>query len=311
MDELQLESMADIMRLHAGSVAALDQSGGSTGAALERAGVNPSVYGDDEAKMFDLMHEFRTRMMTDEAFLDHRVIAAILFVGSLTREVGGLPTVDYLREIGKVPFVKIDKGLEYIADGAQLMKNEAGIMADAETALKAGAFGTKMRSLISGNSYRYVGDELVPNFDGLNRVLDQQFKMAEAVRGLGLVPILEPELSIKARDKDMWEVELNKGAGERLTAASGEVILKLTPPERPDRYRELTLDPKVMRVVMLSGGLSLAEACDRVARNTNAIPSFSRALEEGLGATRSAQSDEEFHKKLDTNIAAMYAASGT
>lgn len=295
MNEEQFERM----RNGVGFVAALDQSGGSTPGALRRYGIDDSAYAT-ETQMFDLVHEMRARIMTSRVFDGDRILATILFEDTMDRTVAGRPTADYLWGKRIVPILKVDKGLEAESGAVRLMRPIPGLDDLLARARAAGIFGTKMRSVI-----RAAGDG-----DGIAAIVDQQFAVAAQILDAGLVPIIEPEIDIHAPDKQRAD-ELLKGALldhlDRL-AENRLVMLKLTPPEEDDLYRDLVEHPHVLRVLFLSGGYSREEACARLARNHGVIASFSRALTEGL---RVDQTPEEFDAVLDAAIAAIAAASRT
>ena len=281
----------------AGFIAALDQSGGSTPKALKLYGVDEDAYGS-EAEMFDLIHAMRTRIAMSPAFSGEKVVGAILFEMTMDREIGGKPSATYLWEDrGVVPFLKIDKGLEDEADGVRLMKPIPGLDATLERARAAGIFGTKMRSVIDAAS---------PS--GIKAIVDQQFEIGKQVLSHGLVPIIEPEVTISISDKAEAEAILLEEITKHADAlpADQKVMLKLTLPEQPDLYKSLVDHPRIMRVVALSGGYSRDEANERLSQNTGVIASFSRALTEGLAA---GQSDEEFDTILAGTIASIYDAS--
>src|ERR1700759_5113890 len=80
-----------------GFLAALDQSGGSTPKALEHYGVPDSAYSTEE-EMFDLMHEFRARIIASPEFTGERILGAILFEQTMDRDVEGSPSPAYLWE---------------------------------------------------------------------------------------------------------------------------------------------------------------------------------------------------------------------
>jgi fructose-bisphosphate aldolase class I len=282
-----------------GFLAALDQSGGSTPKALAQYGVPESAYSTD-AEMFDLMHEFRQRMITAPAFRGDHVLGAILFEQTMDRDVDGVGTAEFLWEHKKVvPFVKVDEGLAAEADGVRLMKPITKLETLLRRAVDRQVFGTKMRSLV-----------LHANPGGIKAVLDQQFAYATSILDAGLVPILEPEVDIRSEQKEAAEELLRQGIVDRLDAVPDgrQVMLKLSIPTRVDFYADLTRHPKVLRVVALSGGYSQSEATPRLTANRGLIASFSRALSEGL---QYQQSDEEFNRVLAGSIAAIYAASAT
>jgi fructose-bisphosphate aldolase class I len=294
-DTSQLEKVAR----GRGFIAALDQSGGSTPKALKLYGVPESAY-SGEAEMFDLVHAMRSRIVTSPAFEGNRVLGAILFEMTMDRQVEGMDFADYLWQRKQVvPFLKVDKGLAPRADGVELMKPINGLDQLLERAVKKGIFGTKMRSVVAEG-----------NAAGIARILDQQFEIGQQILKTGLVPILEPEVSINAPDKAEAERLLRQGIIERLDAMPGDakVMLKLTLPTEDNFYRPLVDHPRVLRVVALSGGYSREEANKILARNPGVIASFSRALTEGLTAQ---QSDEEFNQALDQAIDSIYRASIT
>ncbi|HVC72135.1 MAG TPA: class I fructose-bisphosphate aldolase, partial [Mycobacteriales bacterium] len=76
----------------------------------------------------------------------------------------------------------------------------------------------------------------------------------------------------------------------------------------PGLYAGLAADPRVLRVLALSGGYSRDEACEALAGDPSMIASFSRALLEGLTAD---QTDEQFTARLDASIGQIFAASVT
>lgn len=281
-----------------GFVAALDQSGGSTPKALRLYGIPEDAYSGEE-QMFDLVHQMRTRIITSAAFTGMRIIAAILFADTMDREIDGRPTADYLWNVKKVvPILKVDSGLAPEADGAQLMKPIAGLDDLLHRAVGKGIFGTKMRSVITAPGR------------GLEAVIDQQFEVAHRILAAGLVPIIEPEVDIHSPGKASAEEQLQSAIIDRLGTLGPEqqVMLKLTLPDTDDLYRDLVTDPRVMRVLALSGGYTRAEACQRLSRNHGVIASFSRALTEGLTAQ---QSQHDFDTMLDASIAEIAAASRT
>ncbi len=282
-----------------GFIAALDQSGGSTPKALKLYGVDESAYSNDE-EMFDLVHEMRCRIMTSPAFTGERVIAAILFEMTMDRQVEGKDTADYLWEDKHVvPFLKIDRGLADEADGVQLMKPMPDLDALLARGVAKGIFGTKERSVINA-----------ANAAGIQAVVDQQFEVGRQVLSHGLMPILEPEVNIKAADKAECETLLKAAllAGLDSLPEGQQVMFKLTLPSTDGFYSELIAHPKVMRVVALSGGYTRDDANAKLAQNPGMIASFSRALSESLTAQ---MSDEEFNSTLDASIQSIYDASIT
>lgn len=289
---------ADRIATGTGFVAALDQSGGSTPKALKLYGIAEDAYSGDE-QMFDLVHQMRTRIITSPSFDGDRILAAILFEDTMDRDIEGRATAEYLWDVKKVvPILKVDKGLAAEQDGAQVMKPIAGLDQLLARAVDKGIFGTKMRSVIK-----------LPGA-GLDAVVAQQFEVAHQILAAGLVPIIEPEVDIHSPRKGEAEDQLKAAIITHLGALGDgrQVMLKLTLPDTDDLYRDLVDDPRVMRVLALSGGYTRAEACERLARNHGVIASFSRALTEGLTAQ---QSDAEFDKTLDSAIAEIAAASRT
>jgi fructose-bisphosphate aldolase class I len=291
------EKMLTQMSGKDGFIAALDQSGGSTPGALRLYGIPDSDY-SGEADMFRLMHEMRVRIMSAPAFTGAKVIAAILFERTMDGEAKGKPVPTYLWEgRGVVPFVKVDKGLEAEKDGVSLMKPMPELDALLQRAARLGVFGTKMRSTISQASK-----------SGIAAIAKQQFELGERIAAHGLMPILEPEVSIKCPDKAGAEAllreELQKGL-ETLPAGR-KVMFKLTIPDRADFYAPLIKDARVLRVVALSGGYTRDEACELLSHNHGMIASFSRALAQDL---RRSMSDVDFNASLSSAIDEIYRAS--
>jgi fructose-bisphosphate aldolase, class I len=280
-----------------GFIAALDQSGGSTPGALRLYGIPDSAYSGD-AEMFKLMHEMRVRIMTAPAFTGTKIIAAILFEGTMDGQAQGRPVPAFLwEERGVVPFLKVDKGLEPENDGVSLMKPMPALDSLLTRAVKLGIFGTKMRSVIN-----------LPSKAGIAAVVAQQFGVAAQIAGHGLMPIIEPEVSIKSPDKPGAEAILLAELTAKLDAlpTDRQVMLKLTIPDVPDFYSALTKHKRVARVVALSGGYTRAEACKRLSANHDMIASFSRALSEDL---KHSMSDAEFDAALAKSIDEIYRAS--
>jgi fructose-bisphosphate aldolase class I len=293
MDSTQLT----VIRSAPGFFAALDQSGGSTPKALAEYGVEADRYSTDE-EMFDLVHAMRTRIVTSPAFDGTRVIAAILFEQTMKRTVNGVPTGRYLWEDKHVvPFLKVDKGLAEAAGGVRLMKPIDGLDDLLVQAIAHGMFGTKMRSVI---------DDAEP--EGIEAIVEQQFRLAARISDAGLVPIIEPEVSITSPHKAEAEELLRASLYRHVAALPGDaaIMLKLTIPTRPGLYADLAADSRVLRVLALSGGYPRTEACERLTVEPVMIASFSRALLEGLTEQ---QSDEEFQRRLADSIAEIYAAS--
>ena len=282
-----------------GFIAALDQSGGSTPKALGLYGITEDAWSNDE-EMFTVVHEMRTRIMTSPAFNGDRILGAILFENTMDREVEGQSTASYLWNVKNVaPFLKVDKGLADVVDGAQVMKPMPDLDALLAKARAAGIFGTKMRSVIKE-----------ANATGIKAVVDQQFEIGKRIVAAGLVPIIEPEVDIHCPDKAAAEDLLHAEIKKHLDSLGDDeiVMLKLTLPEKDNLYADFVAHPNVARVVALSGGYSREEANDRLARQNGMVASFSRALAEGLFAQ---QSDDEFNATLDASIASIFAASNT
>jgi fructose-bisphosphate aldolase class I len=298
MTAMANDQMMTQMSSRPGFIAALDQSGGSTPGALRLYGIPESEYKGDDAKMFELVHEMRVRIITAPSFTGAKVIAAILFERTMDGEAKGKPVPTYLwEERGVVPIVKVDKGLAEEKDGVSLMKPMPDLDKLLGRATKLGVFGTKMRSVINQASKT-----------GIAAIARQQFEFGDQIASQGLVPILEPEVSIKSPDKAGAERilldELTKGL-EALPAGR-KVIFKLTIPETPDFYAPLMRDKRVVRVVALSGGYTRDDACARLAKNHGMIASFSRALAEGL---KHSMSDAAFNQELGDAIDEIYKAS--
>lgn len=280
-----------------GFIAALDQSGGSTPKALKLYGIDESAWSND-AEMFDLVHKMRTRIIKSPAFTGDKIMGAILFEQTMDRAVDGTPTAQYLWEKRHVvPFLKIDKGLADEKDGVKLMKPMPDLDALLKRAVAKGIFGTKERSVIDA-----------ANPKGIAAVVAQQFEVARQVLAHGLVPIVEPEVTISITDKaqaeDILLAEIRKHLAD--VPEGKQIMLKLTLPTKANLYKALTDDPRVMRVVALSGGYSRDEANAKLRQNDGVIASFSRALTEGLSA---GQSDDQFNAALASAIDSIFQAS--
>ena len=287
------------IRTQAGFLAALDQSGGSTPKALTAYGLKEDAWSNDE-EMFALVHQKRARIITSLSFNGDRILGAILFEGTMDRDIEGQPTADYLWNQKRiVPILKVDKGLADESDGVHLMKPMPGLPALLKRANAKRIFGTKMRSVINQ-----------ANAAGIKAVVRQQFEVAAQILAAGLVPIIEPEVDIHCPDKAAAEALLKAAIKEKLDTlpANQVVMLKLTLPEQDDFYAEFVKHPKVLKVVALSGGYSRADADKRLVRNHGVVASFSRALVEGLTAQ---QTDAEFDAMLDLSIQNTYEASIT
>ena len=293
------EEQRNEMASRRGFIAALDQSGGSTPKALKLYGISEDAYANDE-QMFNLIHEMRERLMSSPSFTDDKILATILFEQTMDRTINGDDTAAFLwKQKHIVPFVKVDQGLSEAENGVQLMNPMTKLDGLLERAVDKGIFGTKMRSFIQE-----------PNEQGIKAIVDQQFEYADKIARRGLMPIIEPEVSIKSPDKPKADGLLVAALHAKLDElpADRQVMLKLTLPDEDDLYAPLIDHPRVLRVVALSGGYSLVESCAILARNHRLIASFSRALTEGLTAN---QTDTEFDEKLKSNIDEIYAASTT
>ena len=296
MNQKQLEKMKN----GKGFIAALDQSGGSTPKALRLYGVEESAYSNDE-EMFTLVHEMRTRIIKSPSFTSDRVLAAILFENTMDRKIDDKFTADYLWDVkGIIPILKVDKGLMDLDGGVQLMKPIPGLdklLARARD--ERHIFGTKMRSVI-----KEAAEE------GIKKIVDQQFEIGLQIAAAGLVPILEPEVDIHCPDKAKAEEILKKNIMEHLAKwpEDTKLMFKVTIPTIPDTYAELIADPRVVRVVALSGGYTREDSNKKLAENHGLIASFSRALSEGLNAKQTAA---EFDAMLKASVDSIYEASIT
>ena len=291
------EQQIQKFRTQDGFIAALDQSGGSTPKALRLYGVPETAYSGEE-EMYRMVHGMRTRIITSPAFNGDRILAAILFENTMDREIEGRSTADYLWNVKRVaPMLKIDKGLADEVDGVQLMKPNPGLDALLDKAKSNGIFGTKMRSVVQK-----------ANAGGIQQVVDQQFEVARQIIAKKLVPIVEPEVDIHCPDKAAAEKLLKAALLKGLDAlpANDLVILKLTLPEEDNLYLDCIRHRNVLKVVALSGGYSREESNARLARQTDMVASFSRALSEGLSAQ---QTDEEFNTTLNASIQSIFSAS--
>ena len=291
------QKQMDVINSGKGFIAALDQSGGSTPKALDAYGIKPNTYAS-EAEMYNLIHEMRMRIAKSPNFSGKKVIGAILFEDTMERKFDGKQAPTYLwQERGVVPFLKVDKGLLDSEDDVQLMKPIPDLDTLLVRARTLAVFGTKMRSVIHA-----------ANSDGIKKIVAQQFKVGAQIAAHGLMPILEPEVSITISDKEEAEIMLHTALLERLDKLppNQRIMLKLTLPETSNHYHELCRHPRVLSVVALSGGYSRSEANIRLAKNTSIIASFSRALTEGL---KNNQSDTEFDQALSEAIDCIYQAS--
>ena len=292
MDEKKLE----MMRTKPGFIAALDQRGGSSAKTLKLYGIEEGSYsGEDE--MFDLIHAMRARVMQSKAFTSDKIVGVILFEQTMNRMIDGVYTSEYLWNKGILSFLKVDKGLADLESGVQVMKEIPGLEDTLAVAKERGIFGTKMRSVIKE-----------ANEIGIKNVVDQQFEIAKVIASFGLVPIIEPEVSITSPNKIECEEILKREVKRNLDLLPEDtkVMFKFTIPSVDNFYEDLMSDPHVVRIVALSGGYEKHDACNRLARNNGMIASFSRALLEGLSVN---DTPEEFDKKLADSIDEIYQAS--
>lgn len=285
------------MKNDKGFIAALDQSGGSTPKALLAYGVSEDKYDNDE-KMFELVHQMRSRIITNPSFDSKHILAAILFEQTMDSKIDGMYTGDYLWEKkGIVPLLKVDKGLEDLNKGVQMMKAMPDLDSLLDRALEKNIFGTKMRAVIKE-----------ANEEGIKEIVDQQFEIGKEIIKKGLVPILEPEVDIHSKDKEESEKIMKKEILKHLDKLSKDeiIMLKLSIPTQDNLYEELINHPRVMRVVALSGGYSREVAVEALKKNPGLAASFSRALLEGISVD---QSDEDFEKTLRSSVEEIYKAS--
>lgn len=291
------KDMLEKIKAGKGFIAALDQSGGSTPKALKLYGIEESEYSGEPA-MFDLIHKMRSRLIKSSVFNGDRIVGAILFEMTMEREIDGIGSAEYLwSKKNIVPFLKVDNGLADEVNDVQLMKPIPELASRINAAVKHGAFGTKMRSVIN-----------LANLAGIEAIVAQQFEIGKQIIAGGLVPIIEPEVNIKSAQKAQAEDMLKTSLLKHLNLLSGEqnVMLKLSIPTQANLYQELTKHPRVIKIVALSGGYSRDEANKLLAQNTGVIASFSRALTEGLSDK---QSDSDFDATLNTTIQSIYEAS--
>jgi fructose-bisphosphate aldolase class I len=294
---MSYQDQRDLIHAGQGFIAALDQSGGSTAKALAAYGVDAEAFSSN-AEMFDMIHAMRSRIVQSPDFTGAKVLGAILFEDTMDREFDGQPAPQYLwQQRGVVPFLKVDKGLQDTAEDVQLLKPMPDLDALLRRAAALGVFGTKMRSVIHG-----------ANPTGITKIVAQQFEIGEQIIAQGLIPILEPEISITISNKAEAENLLRDTILTHLDAlpADQTVMLKVTLPETANLYSRLSQHQRVLSVVALSGGYSRAEANARLSQNSKMIASFSRALTEGLSAQ---QSDAEFDQTLAQTIDEIYRAS--
>ena len=293
MDKEKLE----VVKNRKGFIAALDQSGGSSGKTLLKYGIPETEYSTEE-EMFELIHQMRVRVFTSNVFNSDHILGAILFYKTMMGQVDGEYTADYLWNKKKiVSFLKVDKGLQDEVNGVKLMKDIPDLKEQIEEANRKNVFGTKMRSVI------YHANE-----EGIQAIVDQQFEFAKTIAEGGLVPIIEPEVDINSPEKAECETILKAKVEEKLKEWDEEkpVMFKFTIPTEANKYLSLYDFPAVLKIVALSGGYDNNTACELLSKNTNMIASFSRALLEDLKAD---QTPEEFDEKLNEAIVKIYNAS--
>jgi len=280
-----------------GFIAALDQSGGSAPKTLRDYGVTDSSY-DSETEMFDLMHAMRSRIIKSHRFDGDRIFGTILFEQTMSRSIDGIGSAEYLWEKKKiVPFLKVDRGLSGPFNGVQLMKPIDGLDELLDRAKAYPIFGTKMRSVI------HRADAL-----GIEASLDQQFEYAKRILSAGFMPIIEPEIDVNSPEKAAAEMLLKEGVEQRLRGLGQgqQVMLKLSIPSVDGFFSDLIENPRVLRVVALSGGYDRDQASQLLSKNFGLVASFSRALTQGLSVDQSA---EAFDEALDRAIETIYHAS--
>lgn len=291
------EKMYEIMKNGRGFIAALDQSGGSSKKTLKLYGINEDEYSTEE-EMFNLIHEMRKRVITSKVFNNEHILGTILFEKTMMSEVDGKFTADYLwEEKGIVSFLKVDKGLEEEHNGVKLMKSIPMLKEELDEANKKHIFGTKMRSVI------YEANE-----EGIKQIVDQQFEFAKIICDNGLVPIIEPEVDIHSTEKELCEKILKDEIIKHLEKWNSEdkIMFKFTIPTIANHYLDLYNYDAVVRIVALSGGYEIDEACELLAKNDKMIASFSRALLQDLNVK---QTPEEFDRALNSAIEKIYKAS--
>jgi len=282
-----------------GFFAALDQSGGSTPAALEHYGINRGSF-RNEPEMFAQVQAMRERIVTAPCFSGSKILAAILFEKTVGSSVDGERMCSFLwNKRGISSFLKVDEGLRSEEDGVQLMKPLENLPRLIELALDQQMIGTKMRSFIQGDSP-----------EGIAAVVKQQFEYGRSIADAGLIPILEPEISTKlpdlsrSRAEDILAEELSRELDQ--LPPTVKVIIKLTLPVTPHLYDTLASQDNVLRVLALSGGFSRFDASARLMKNAPMIASFSRALLEDL---RYAMTDDSFNQALSEAIDQIFDAS--
>lgn len=285
------------MKHGAGFIAALDQSGGSTPKALRDYGIETSEY-HTEDEMYDLIQQMRSRIIASKAFSSNHILGAILFEKTMERKIDNLYTADYLWEKkGIVPFLKIDNGLDEQKDGVQLMKPIPKLNELLDRASAKNIFGTKMRSVIHE-----------ANRAGIHGIVEQQFDLGQKIYDAGFIPIVEPEVDIHSSSKQEAEEMLIEEIKSHLKKRddSMKIMLKVSIPSVAGAYNDLMNDPRIVRIVALSGGYSRKEADELLKQNPKLIASFSRALLSDLSVK---QTQQEFDAVLLKAIIEIYEAS--
>ena len=288
--------MIEELRTRKGFIAALDQSGGSSKKTLVNYGIIASEIKDDET-MFQYIHEMRSRIITNQYFTADHILGVILFKNTMERNINGVNTVTYLKNKNIPSFLKIDLGLDTESDGVQLLKDIPNLDEILDEGIKYGVIGTKMRSVI----HEY-------NEYGIKKIIEQQFSLAKKIISKGLVPIIEPEIDINAKDKKHIESFMKTEIIKQLSKMKKDdyLMFKFTIPDLNNFYDSLLHYKNVVRIVALSGGYDRDKACELLKNNKKMIASFSRALLEGLNVK---QSDEEFSNTLNASIEQIYKAS--
>lgn len=286
-----------IMHTGKGFIAALDQSGGSTPKALKAYGIKEDAYSNEE-EMFELVHEMRTRIIKSKEFNSSKILGSILFENTMDKKIDGLYTADFLWEKkGILPILKIDKGLADEKNGVRKFKPMPDLDNLLSRAVERHIFGTKERTVINS-----------ANAKGIREIVEEQFEIGKRVASYGLVPILEPEVTITIADKaeaeDILKAELIRNLNN--LPRDTKIIFKLSLPTEDGLYDELASDPHVVRIVALSGGYSQSKANLLLKKNKQMIASFSRALSQGLTANLS---DAEFEAMIKVSIDKIYDAS--
>lgn len=285
------------MKHGAGFIAALDQSGGSTPKALSDYGIDTLEY-HTEDEMYDLIQQMRSRIIASKAFSSNHILGAILFEKTMERKIDNLYTADYLWEKKRiVPFLKIDNGLDELKDGVQLMKPIPKLDELLNRAAARNIFGTKMRSVIHE-----------ANRVGIHAIVEQQFDLGQKIYDAGFIPIVEPEVDIHSSSKQEAEEILIEEIISHLKKRddSMNIMLKVSIPSVAGAYNDLMNDPRIVRIVALSGGYSRKEADELLKQNPKLIASFSRALLSDLSVK---QTQQEFDAVLLKAIIEIYEAS--